>query len=168
MKAFWRWHHCYGRNDDLWFVLSSHSTCFLWASVVVSNDSFNTRDRGYITFTPLLSAVHLPLIKHLAHGSASIHFATQASIPVLAALMCHCWLRFSITRSGHPALTWLHSWLPRVFIHRHHVHLLPGFSLIPSGPDGSCWKKLHCITVRGKWRLLAITISVILKLWNVI
>lgn len=120
------------------------------------NDSFNTRDHGYITLTPLLSAVRLPRLKHLAHGSASIHFAPPASIPVLVALTCHCWLHLSVRRSEHPALTWLHSQLPHVFIHWHHVHLLPGFSLIPSGPDGSCWKKIHCITVRGKWRLITI------------
>lgn len=145
----------------LWFVLSSHSTCFLWAFVVVFNDSFDTRDRGYITFTALLSAVYLPLIKHLAPGSASIYFATQASFPVLAAIMCHCWLHFSVTRSEHPALTWLRSWLPHVLIHRHNVHLLPEFTLMPSSPDGSCWNKLHCISVRGKWRLITITITIL-------
>lgn len=149
MKTFWRW-HCYGRNYDLWFVLSSHSACFLWAFVVVFNDSFITCDRGCITFTPLLSAVHLPLIEHLAHGSASIHFATQVSIPVLAAQMYHCWLRFSVTRSAHPALTWLHSWLPHVFIHRHHVRLLPGFSLILRGVVERSYIVSPCVE-NGDW-----------------
>lgn len=124
----------------IYFKLTLNLLC---VSVVVFNDSFNTRDRGYITFTPSLSAVHLPLIKHLALGSASIHFTTQASIPVLTALMCHCWLHLSVTAGKRPAVTLLHSRQPRVLIHWHHVHLLPRFGLIPSGPNRrSCWKKL--------------------------
>lgn len=85
---------------DLWSFLSSHSTSFLWGFIVIFSNGFN-HDYGCVTFTPLLSAVHLPLIKHLELGGASIHFSKQASIPVLTALMCHCWLHFSVAGREH-------------------------------------------------------------------
>ena len=53
-------------------------------------------NHGYIIFMLLLLTVHLPLlIKHLALSSASNHFATQAGVLALVALMCYRWPHLS-------------------------------------------------------------------------
>lgn len=168
MKTFWR-RHCYGRNDDLWFVFSSHSTCFLWAFVVVFNDSFNTRDGGYITFTLLLSAVSsLPPIKHLAHRSASIPFATQASVPVLAALICHCWLNYTWrneecapTTNTAPFLTTtcVNLWTPRA---AYSLDLVWS-QLVLMGVVERSYIASFCV---GKWPLIIITVTILIYFDN--
>lgn len=95
---------------------------FPWAFVVVFTDSFHSRGRGCATFTPLLSGLHLPLVKTLgAHGGASIHFEHS----VLAALMCHCWLRFSVNEEGAPSTNMT------PFLTTTCVHSLPPRALTP-------------------------------------
>lgn len=74
---------------------SSASECE-WRFRQSFKDAFDIHSHGYITVILLLSTVHLPLlIKHLALSSASNHFAIQACILVLVALMCCCWQHLS-------------------------------------------------------------------------
>lgn len=94
MKIFWNLYHCHGRPDfEFFFLILIVSKCEFKFSCVF--EIFCTHNHGYITSTPLLSAVPR---KHSAPSCASENFATtQAGVLVPAVLMCHCWLFLGVT-----------------------------------------------------------------------
>lgn len=132
-------------------------------------------NHGYIIFTLLLSTVHLPLlIKHLALSSASNHFATQAGVLALVALMCYRW--------PHLSEKGVCSVQKHDFICSQKVFLFPGFSpliavLNTRGFLG--WGKCLCVMVHSGvmlslhycyfklWRVLGKLTNLILLLTSV-